>query len=60
MPAQSQDQLKAMAAAMTGKGTTSIPPKVGVEYVKSTPKGVNLPKKVGKKQTGKDFNFTGK
>jgi len=45
MPAKSKDQLKAMAAAATGKSTLGIPKKVGKDFVAATPKGANLPKK---------------
>lgn len=59
MPAVSKQQLKAMSAAMGGKSTLGIPQKVGADFVKSTPKGANLPPKAPKKKgKGKDFGFT--
>lgn len=38
MPATSGKQLRAMAAAMSGKSTLGIPEAVGKEFVKATPK----------------------
>ena len=57
MPAKSKDQLKAMAAAAQGNSTLGIPPSVGQDFVAATSKGANLPTKVGKKKSGKDYSF---
>lgn len=58
MPARSKKQLGAMAAAMGGSSKLGIPPKVGKEFVKATPKGADLPEKAPKKKSGKDFKFS--
>jgi hypothetical protein len=65
MPVKSKQQLKAMAAAMSGKSNLGIPPSVGKEFVEATPKGAakKLPTRVGPKKSskpgkGKDFSFT--
>lgn len=62
MPATSKKQLGAMAAAMGGSSELGIPPSVGKEFVKATPKGANLPEKAPKKgaKKGKDFSFSKK
>jgi hypothetical protein len=49
MPPKSEQQRKAMAAAMSGKSTLGIPKKVGKEFI-AADKGGKLPKKAPKKK----------
>lgn len=46
MPARSQAQFRAMAAAAHGHSTLGIPATVGAEYVAATPSPKTLPKRV--------------
>lgn len=49
MPVKSEAQRRFMGAVASGD-VAGVSPKVGKEYLKATPKGKKLPKKVGAKK----------
>ena len=53
MPMKSEQQMKAMYAAASGKSTIGIPKAVGKEFVKAGKAKPNLPKTVAKRASGR-------
>lgn len=51
MPAVSRAQLIAMRIAAAGKSNLGIPQKVGQAFIAETPKGADLPARVGEDQS---------